>query len=164
MTVTIAIESNPTTRFEFECVTQNVTVGPFPSVEDAQLGILVHVETCVDCADYAPLAMSVWDVEASVNLSNTNALTVFTTLGLSLASDDGELYGVVPANTLLAAAHVALASDRRFDARATVVQSNTGGAHLTDCGVNATYVTERITELADLATEAVRLGRDITWS
>ena len=38
------------------------------------------------------------------------------------------------------------------------------GAHLIDAGTDSDWMVNRVQQLADLATEALRLGSDVIWS
>ena len=113
--------------------------------------------------------------------TSMSAAAVFGSIGISLIGPAGDLVGSVPAGELLAACQVALATGTpalharpAVDGRPSPVMLEAvygeplafllAGAHLIDAGTDSDWMVDRVRQLADLATEALRLGSDVIWS
>jgi hypothetical protein len=159
VSVTFSVEALPTGQVAFDCFF--ATYGPFDGLEAGQVALATHVETCEECDLYRPALRPVMDVEASVNMANANAAMLMGILGLEVGE---ELCGSVDADTLLASALLALAEDRDSAPVADAVEKISGGPTIVHCGLPQDYTDMRLRAIADIATEAKRLGRTIVWS
>lgn len=165
MTTTFTIEANPTGKFEITCY-QPDTGDTIVATADSYDAILVeraaHMAVCEDCQAYGCYTQAVMDAPThlDVNLSCFNARTMLTVLGLP---DSEELCGTADGADFLGRVLLAMATDRD-DTGVASVEVGGPGARMIDCGLPAGYYADRFAALHTLATEAVRLGRDITWS
>ena len=165
MSVTFTIEANPTGAYVADCYDTGTHLSA-DSYDGILLEIAAHKLTCELCAAYGLYSRAVMDVDdEGVNLANANALMVLAILGYD------DLAGSDTAENFVGRALVALAEDRDgapvpaiVMPRATDDEGNPIGATLHLGGLPANYTTDTITLLHDLAAEAARLGRDITWS
>jgi len=164
VSVNFQIESLSTGQFTFTCFEQDERVyGPFDSYDDALLAVTAHKMECIDCDVYGCYANAVLDVDVYVNMSNANAAMILAVLGLDVDPEDG-IMGSMDAEQFLGYVMMALAAERDNAAVPATVDSLPGCATVVDCGLPEGYVEERLTQLADLATEAVRLGRTVHWA
>lgn len=168
MSVTFTIEANPTGTFTIGCYDPeqgDVEVARADSYEDILVERAAHMAVCEECGAYGCYAQAVMDVseEFDVNVSNMNARTLLDALGLDGGDD---LVGGMDAETFLGAVLLAMASDRDDSgvAPVDVYAGIGGGARVVDCGLRPGYFADRFGAFYALATEAVRLGRDVVWS
>lgn len=163
MSVTIRVESVGAGAFEFDCYDYEMTLGPYDTVEETRAAILEHYDVCDFCAAYKTTdPRQILDVDEFVNMSNENAAVVFNALGVPL-SPDGESYnGTISAVDLLSASLLALASERSVDSVSSAGIATEQG-NFTNYSIDGEYVNKRLGELADLATVAYRLDRNIVW-
>ena len=162
MSVTFSIEGNPTGQFTATCYENDVVYGPC-SYEEISSKIAIHQHHCSECGHYGMYSTAVLDVPEGldVNLANTNARLILAMLGL----DDGEdLAGTVDGVTFLSAVMLAAAEDRDDTGVAPAELSSGVGARMVDCGLRPGYFADTFARLADLATEAVRLGRSVSFA
>lgn len=166
MSTTFAIDSVPTGAFTAYCFEQDLTLGPVEG-HDAILSLIVaHKETCEECAHYGLYSEAVMDVTSGldVNLANGNARLVLTILGL----DSEDLCGATTAEDFLGRVLLAMAEDRDdTGVRPAVVSGRevgTSGPTMVDCGIRPGYFADRFGALHALATEALRLGREVVWA
>jgi len=171
MTVTFSIESLPTGAFFIACYDEGTGSDVEIARADSHEAILVeraaHMLVCEECAHYGCFTQSVRDVsdELDVNLANTNAAMILSALGLYEDSDEGGLVGTVDADVFLGAIMLAMASDRDDTGVAPAnLYEGQPGATMIDCGLRPGYYAETFGNLHTLATEAVRLGRSVTFS
>jgi len=113
-----------------------------------------------DCAS-GLLIEGIYDVDAEgVNFANGNARVVLEFLGI----DSPDLLGSMGGGDFLAACQVAMATGTPVvHARPATETVGDRGARFVDFGIDEAGIVGRVSMLADLATEAVRLGRDVTW-
>jgi hypothetical protein len=164
VSVDFQIESLSTGQFTFTCYEQNQRMyGPFDSYDDALLAVTAHKMECPECDVYGCYANAVLDVDVYVNMSNANAAMILAVLGLDVDPEDG-IMGHMDAEQFLGHVLMALAAERDNAAVLSVTDSLPGCATFIDCGLPEGYVEERLTQLADLATEAVRLSRTVCWA
>lgn len=169
MSVTFQIESLPTGAFEAQCYDEgrNTVVASADSYEGVLVQIEAHKALCEECAAYGLYSQPVMDVsgDLDVNVSNVNARTLLVALGI--AADD-DLSGVVDGEQFLGAVLLAMASDRDDSGVAPAVvggrEVGQSGATMVDCGLRPGYFADRFGALHALATEAVRLGRAVTFA
>lgn len=165
MSVTFTIESIPTGAFQFEChAGLEVIRVPLQATnyEAAGAELAEHQEKCETCATDRACVAAVNDIddEFDVNVSNSNAGMLLRALGLPTDDLCGESSGLdFLGRVILALAEV------RDDAGvpATVTRSNPHGMTFVECGLRPGYKADVFGRLFALATEAVRLGRDIQW-
>jgi len=166
MSVTFSIDSVGTGKYEFVCYTDGDrnTYGPFDSREIADQKSLTHVEECGECSMYRPFVNEIQDVNFDMNVSNSNAGMLFRVLGM-----DVDCYGAMDADGFLGHVLVALAMPlddsgiRPSEYQAMSENGQPAGPRIIDCGVSEGYITKRLTTLAEMASEAKRIGRRITW-
>lgn len=165
MSVTFSIDSLGTGEFQFTCYGADSarTLGPFASREAGNAAVAEHAASCPDCGLYRPYVSEIQDIDREMNVSNMNAGLLFRTMGL-----ESDLCGAMPAEEFLGYVLVALGSpvdDSGVSPSEHQVQRPDGsrGPTIIDCGLPAGYITQRLSTLADMATEAKRLGRDIVW-
>lgn len=166
MSVTFAVDYIPTGEFNFSCYDEHLNVttfGTYSSYDDAVLAIAAHKLDCDECNYGGCYANAVVDVDVSINLSNMNALMILGILGIDANMDDG-IVGSLDGADFLSYAMIALAAERDNAAVPSVVESNAGCATMVHCGLPEGYVEDTLSVLADLATEAMRLGRRVVWS
>lgn len=166
MSVTFQIESIDTGAYTFTCYSDYMTPvqhGPYSNYDGALLGITGHKAICQDCDLGGVYPNAVQDVDLSINLSNTNAALILETIGINVDFEYG-ISGRMGASDFLGHVMVALAADRDGSAVPAVTYSTPGHASFTDCGLPENYVQGRLEALADIAYEAMRLGRDIVWA
>lgn len=167
MSVTFQIESLPTGKFTFDCYgkgySERETFGPFDSYDEALLAVTAHKMQCTECDCYGCYANAIMDVDDELNLSNTNAVMVLDILGIETDFEHG-IVGSMKAEDFLGHVMVAMAQERDNAAVPATVDAQQGRATFVDCGLPEGYVAERLVILADMATEAMRIGRDITWA
>ena len=88
-------------------------------------------------------------------------------LGITL-DDEGDLYGTVDGEQFLGSVLLAMGTSTGDTGVAPAViggrEVGGTGATMIDCGLPAGYFADRYAALATLATEAVRLGRAVTFS
>lgn len=168
MSVTFTIESNPTGAFTLSCYDSaqgEVEVARADSYESILVERAAHMAVCEDCQHYGCYSSPVMDVDDSldVNLANTNARMILVRLGLD---GDDDLCGMLSGEQFLGAVMIAQATlSAESDAVVSAaVLSSPGQATMIDCGTPEGYTSGVLARLADLATEAVRLGRDVAWS
>ncbi len=161
MSITVAIEALPTNTFEFYCYEVEQSFSDYTSYEAAKIAATAHQQECDTCSHGVCVSAQV-DVDESVNLSNRNAQIVFQAMGLSLGEEDWT--GNLPAETVLGAALLALANDKILDNPVSPISEAThaGGVFFVE-GFTDEDVRLRLQWIADLATEAMNLGRSITW-
>lgn len=165
MSVTFYIDSVGTGAFEFICYADSsrTSVGPFASREAAQAAIAEHTPACGECSVYSPYVHEIHDIEREMNVSNSNAGLIFTTLGM-----EADWCGSMDAEAFLGHVLVALGTPLDDAAVPTTESQAMGpdgpvGPKMISCGRPAGYLTQRLTTLAEMATEAHRLGRQIVW-
>jgi hypothetical protein len=172
MSVTFSVDSVSTGRYHFSCYPSFEVVGEkpsprvYPSLVEAEAAAIAHYEACVDCSDFGmpPLVDAEQDVDLWVNFSNTNASMLLGILGLRALNADGELCGSMAGSEFLGYCLVALGQERN-DAAVPAADVSTGvGARVIDCGLPEGYVSTSLGRLADVASEAARLGRHVTWA
>lgn len=166
MSVTFFIEGNPTGQFTADCYRDErfVEVVRETSYDSAIKVCDEHVTTCMSCATdgiYVKPEMDVSD-ELDVNLANTNAVMMFSVLGIEI--DDYDLAGSMAGSEFLGHVLMALATDRDDSGVSDVVEAGDGHATMVHCGLPAGYWSDRLNALHDLAQEASRLRRDVVWS
>lgn len=166
MSVTFTIESIPTGAFQFECHAGHEAIRiplQAASYETAVVELAEHKAQCETCGTYGACVQGVNDIddELDVNVSQANAVVLLNALGLPVE----DLSGSAAAQDFLGRVILALA-DVGDDTgiAATVTRSNPQGMTFIDCGVRPGYKADVFGRLFELATEAVRLGRDIGWS
>lgn len=162
MSVTFFIEGNTTGQWRAECH-ESGTVWVDWSPGLLKLKAASHRTKCEECSAYGIHPYPVLDVsdELDVNLANQNARMVLDRLGLS---EGGELCGTVPADVFLGAVMLAMSSDRDDSGIPAYDISGGYGPRMIDCGLPAGYFTQTFERLHNLATEAVRLGRNVVFS
>lgn len=160
MSVTFSIEANPTGRLAVTCHLAG-PLGVADSREDAAVIAFAHEQSCEDCRMYDTGVFPQWDVDDTfdVNLSNANAAPILSILGYDIEY----LCGSATAEDFTGRVLVALAEERVDAAVPDVTDEGFGGARVVYCGTPAGHTTHTLERLADLAAEATRLGRDITW-
>ena len=172
MSVSFNVESLPTGEFQFSqwlleycCDEIARSDKRFPTWEAATEAADAHREAVRDDWEHADgchdlRAQECMDVDLSVNYANSNARAVLDMLGIN--SED--LCGSMDGGEFLAACQIALATASPvLHARPVESGTGAGGAQWFDCGLSEADLIERVERLADLATEAHRLGRAITW-
>lgn len=165
MSIDVSIEWNATGRTIAYCYEGQRTLGVFGTRDEASLATITHLDSCECCLMYGISFRAELDVDESVNMSNRNAHLVFKAMGLEAFDEDGNGCGSIDADTLLAAAQVALVSNQEENVVPPSVAGGpgTGRATFIDFGVDADYLRGRLAQIADLATEAKRLNRNILW-
>lgn len=162
MSVTFGIESNPTGTFSVDCYHSGPVISRV-SMEEAEAARADHFLTCGECAMYGCFISADMDVEdiLDVNLANSNARMILTRIGI----DGEDLWGSMSSDDFLGRALVALGvvTEEADAAVSPALLSAPGQAMVVDCGTPEGYTSDVLTRLAALATEAHRLGRDITW-
>lgn len=166
MSVTFSIDSVGTGKYEFVCYAdgESNTYGPFDSRDIATEKSLVHVEECGECSIYRPFVNEIQDINFDMNVSNSNAGMLFRVLGM-----EADCYGSMDAENFLGYVLVALGMPlddsgiRPSEYQAMGENGQPVGALIIDCGVSEGYITKRLTTLAEMASEAKRVGRLITW-
>lgn len=160
MSITIDIDAVATGEFRVTCpANEDAPVGTFNSREAAEAAVTVHAAVCEDCNAYGNWPTPVLDIETDgVNMANGNAVLIFAALGIEF-----DWAGSMPGAEFLGHVLIALGMPRDDSGVEPVEWRGAGGATHVDCGVRAGYVGQRLGQLADLATEAARLGRDVTW-
>ena len=193
MSTTFSIEINPTGRFVLApaCaepgqtavfgdidgtrVVPGIDGRPAYSDHEAALDALVsHKGECEDCAAYGCYTQIETDLTDTfdVRLAEAQAQTVLVFLGYE--DTDGDRAGSASPNEFLGRVLPALGtigtqfgvSDEAVAPSHFQATDNNGkpvGPLVVDCGVPTGYYAEALTRLADLGTEAKRLGRDIVW-
>jgi len=96
-----------------------------------------------------------------VNMSNSNAYRVASTLGIDL--EEGGWAGEMDARDFLGRVLLALAVEPQ-DSGIPAHEVPTGGPRWIDCGRREGYVQERLTNLHDLAQHAIKDGKPVLWS
>lgn len=170
MSVTFQIEALPTGQYNFTCYA-DFTLPPqvskaYDSHEEALAASKAHSQACQECSD-GYWASAIYDVNEEMNVSNGNAVLVLSEIGLwDPASQD--LCGSMDADDFLGRVLVALARER--DGRAVPARelprpmNGSGrGPRVIMGGRPENYVHDRLTRLAEIATEAKRLGRCVVW-
>lgn len=165
MSVTFAIESNPTGAFRFECHDGRVAAWiPLEAgdYESAVQELAAHKAQCERCGIYGACVQGVRDVddELDVNVSQANAVVLLYALGLHSEDLSG---GTTPQDFF---GRVMLA--RAEDLDDTGIPVNEAryapqGMTIIDCGLRPGYYADVFGRLWNLAAEALRLGRDIVW-
>lgn len=181
MSVTFSIESLPVGTFVIECMdTYDEETGAFTVVAKADTyeAILIeraaHMLVCDECAHYGCYSKPVMDVteDFDVNVSNMNAVTLMRALGFDVDAMEGDYYGNIDGEDFLGRVLVAMAEERDDSGVRPVVVGGVDfdgtrvsrGATMIDCGLPEGYFSERFGALHALASEAVRLGRNVVWS
>jgi len=162
MSVTFSIEGNATGAFEAECY-DSAMVLKADDYDSILLAITRHKMVCEDCEYGGMYSRAILDVPADldVNMSNVNAAMV----GARLGFDMSDLSGSATGEDFLGRVLLAIAADLDDSGiRATEVTPGARGARMIDCGVAAGYFGERFGQLHALASEAVRLGREVHWA
>jgi hypothetical protein len=98
-----------------------------------------------------------------VNVSNTNAVMILQRLGLEVDFDEGELCGNADPDDILGRAMLGNVGRDDSGTRSTE-ERGAGGATFVDCGLRAGYFGDRLGAIAELATEAKRLGMVVAWA
>ena len=157
MSTTWQIESLATGTYTVTCWADGQEIGRGTYAE--ALAIYAgHVPTCLDCTGQRPLVDGINDVDVTVNLHTANAAMVAEMLGYS-DQDPSDLYGSDTGEGFLAHVLTAIALDVTDPGVPAVVEANwCNGSR------RPGRRQEILGELHDLAREAVRLGRDVTWS
>jgi hypothetical protein len=174
MSVTFAIESNPTGQYLAECdLNGELARGDLATVQAAADA---HPwEDCPGCLGYHPMVREITDIDGApeVNLCNANASTLLFTLNLLalepaaaegcavnalLGAQLGELAGHCSGADFLARVLLALAEDRDDEA----VPAVQDGRHFSG-GRRGGYITDTLHRLRQLSEEAHRLGRPVSW-
>lgn len=173
MSVTFSIESLPTGEFTIGCYDAekgaDVEVARADSYEAILVERAAHMLVCDECSAYGCYSRPVMDVsdDLDVNVANTNARMLLVALGLN-EGEDGDLCGTVDGEQFLGAVLLAMASDRDDTGVAPAViggrEVGQSGATMVDCGLRPGYFADRFGALHALATEAVRLGRAVTFA
>jgi hypothetical protein len=166
MSVTFSIDSVGTGKYEFICYTDGDrnTYGPFDSREIANEKSLAHVEECRECSIYRPFVNEIQDVNFDMNVSNSNAGMLLRVLGMEV-----DWCGSMDADNFLGHVLVSLGMPlddsgiRPSEYQAMGENGQPVGPRIIDCGVSEGYITKRLTTLAEMAAEAKRIGRQITW-
>ncbi len=154
MSVTFQIEANATGAFVATCHDTG-TVLQGASYDAIVTAMTAHKAQCQECDLYGIYSEAVLDVDSEgVHLSCANARTVLAILGY----DNEDLCGSADAQDFLGRTLVATVG--RDDTGVTPVQDG----NFIDCGLRPGYYGERFEQLAALATEAARLGRDVQWA
>jgi hypothetical protein len=165
MSVTFAIESNPTGAFRFECHDGPVAVRiPLEAAdyESAVQELAVHKAQCETCGIYGTCVQAVCDVddELDVNVSQANGAVLLYALGLY----GEDLSGTTTAQDFFGRVMFARAEDRDDTGVAvTEFRHTPQGMTFIDCGIRPGYYADVFGRLSALAAEAMRLGRDIQW-
>lgn len=169
MSVTFAIESIPTGAFQFACHDNEAPAMILlraATYDAAVQELAAHKESCATCGAFGACVQAVMDIDDSfdVNVSQSNASVLLEVLGL-IGEDPSDLYGAATGEAFLGHVLLALAEDRD-DSGAGWTTSHQGARGMTfvDCGRRPGYFADVLGRLHELATEAVRLGREIHWS
>ena len=156
MSVTFSIEGNTTGAFTATCFETDEVLSA-DSYEAILAEVAVHRLACTECDACGIPVSPVFDVpDISVNLANTNARMLLARLDLDLE----DLCGSADGSDFLGRVLVALASDADDSGIADVAVA----ANHIECGVPAGYFADRLTSLHEVALEATRLGRAVTWA
>jgi hypothetical protein len=165
MSVTCTVESIPTGAFQLECHAGHEAIWiqlQAASYETAVVELAEHKAQCETCETDGACVAAVNDIddELDVNVAQANAVVLLNALGLPVE----DLSGSATAQDFLGRVILALA-DVGDDTgiAASVSRSNPQGMTFIECGVRPGYKADVFGQLFDLATEAVRLGRDIEW-
>lgn len=166
MSVTFSIDSVGTGKYEFVCYggDERQTFGPYEDRANANEYIDKHVGECSECSIYRPYANEIQDVDFDMNVSNSNAGMLFGVLGM-----EADWCGAMDAEEFLGYVLVALGMPLEDSGVAPTEFQSKGedglpnGPRIVECGIPAGYVEKRLTVLAEMASEAKRLGRRITW-
>lgn len=165
MSVTFGIESLLTGTYSATCYETGPVVTSVPTLDEAQRLADTHRTGCTECQAYGLFVTADVDVEADleVNLANSNARAVLTLLDLN--DEDGDLSGGLSGKQFLGRVMLTLAGlPAGADVEVPAVSlSAPGQATMVDCGTRAGYMSNVLSRLVDLGTEAVRLGRDVVW-
>lgn len=162
------IETVGTGVFSYDCAVEGSVTPTYASFDEAVAEGQKHRRVCEECDTWGVWAREIQDVEGTeeVSFSNANAAAVFSFVGVKIDGyDDGDFCGTINAGVLLAACQVALATETPvLFARPSHVSQNTYGGRFIECGLDEEELIVRVRKLADVASEGVRLGRDIVWS
>lgn len=169
MSVSFAVEANTTGKYSFTCYDGEMSVehGPFQSYEAGRDAIALHRLTCTECNYCHPALYSILDVDLSLNVSNTNASMILAHLGIQ--SDEYGLCGSMKAEDFLGYVLVALGMPRDDSAVASVTHRSVDengrefGPTIYDGGLPEGYMEGKLVRLSEIATEAKRLDRLVTW-
>lgn len=158
MSVTIAVDWVPTGEFTGKCWAGEEPVEAFrvegyPAALDA---IAAHKAECVECDAYGIYSSPVADVDLSMNLANSNALSLASVLGIDLGED---LAGSIDAETLLL--HLAATPGEGARYVPSTVEKIENGPTVITGQFDAGNYYDRLHEIA---TEAQRLGREVVWA
>ena len=173
MSVTFTIEGNPTGRFVLSpaCAEPGETrtfdgSDAYIDYEAAVAALTVHKDGCQDCDAYGCYTQAVMDVDGDldVNVTSVNAAALLGRLGIE-RDEYGDLVGILDGGDFLGRCLTALLLNDEFaDAGVAAAAINApGSATWIDCGVEPGYFEATLGRLHDLAAEAARLGRCVTW-
>lgn len=159
MSVTFSVAAEPTGEYQVKCLSSDRVIAWGRSMSLVRVAAASHKTECSDCNIYGNFVNAVLDVSESfeLNVSSMNASLVLARLGIDTL--DGDLSGSADASDFLGRVILALESGDDDSGVSDVHEGN-----LTHCGVPAGYYTERLTTLHEIASEALRLGRRVTWS
>lgn len=166
MSVTFGVEFLPDAApvHGFYCHDLNSAVGPFDSPARLASAVAAHERDCETCRMYGVSRYPLPEEKFDVNVSNVNAGMILGILGLpTLDSDTCDLVGHMDAEEFLGYVMLALAVDRDH-AEVSDTADTSGYTTIVQCGLPEGYVNTVLGHLADLALEAKRLGRDVTWA
>jgi len=165
MSVTFSIDSVGTGKYEFTCYagTATTVLGPYASRDEGIAATLEHARACEECGVYRPYVSEIPDVAHEMNVSNANASMLFEVLGV-----DWDWCGAMDADEFLGYVLVALGMPLDDSGVAPSEYQAMGpegptGPRVIDCGRSPGYVSARLQTLSEMAVEAKRLGRQITW-
>jgi hypothetical protein len=169
MSVTFSLEAVPTGKFVLSgpCAWDEGTepIGgaenTFESFEAATAALVEHKTECSECDLWGCHASAVMDVDVEgPNVSNANARMLLSALDL----DADDLCGIEDGAEFLARVNIAMAMPRDDSGVRTVEDRGVHGLRWIDCSMAEGQWAEWFAALADLATEAARLGREVQWS
>jgi hypothetical protein len=157
MSVTFAVDAIHTGEFTGDCYASGESVEVFRVADYAAalVALAEHKSVCDECRWYGIYPRIVLDVDESLNVANLNAVRLAEALGFALGED---LCGSMDAETFLL--HVIAAAGEGPALIPTETFQESGTATLI---VGGFTITDYLDDLHSIATEAVRLGREVTW-
>lgn len=170
MSVTFAVESNTEiSSYILSCGCANASSVTFNSDNEVEefLGKWrdepFHFDGCEDelCLFYIPSITYIDGTEnmRSVNVSNTNARDILEVLGY----EQDELCGSATSDDFMGRILIALAIAPESAERVTEVSRSNYGSTIINCGRDAGYIQDRLTDLLDVVSDASNAGMGIYW-
>ena len=166
------VEGIPTGTFHFTCFGQNdghtpVLHSGFTSSEACAAAIVTHQAVCAECDRYGCYVNVDMDTDGlpEINMSNSNFASVFRFLHVDYSNEYGELVGSMSGADLLAACQIALSTGVPvLHSRVASSEYTASGATFVHCGLSEEELVCRAKIVADVASAAVALNRDVYWS